>query len=163
MRTFACLLGICLAGSLFAGAQPMANKEIALMLRSGYSSEAVLVEVIHRRVLEPLDEPTKKSLLQFGATAPLITALESKAYLVSASEAQDARQHEVEAAAHRAAQIEQDQRYNTLLQARKGEANAETAKAPPPNDTPILDSLKDKLVRCHGGGISRGNGSELEG
>src|SRR5262245_33450750 len=116
MRAFACLFLVCLAGSLLAGPQPMANKEIAIMLRSGYSSDAVLAEVIHRRALEPLDESTKKSLLQFGATAPLIAALESKAYLVSASEAQDAKQHELEAAARRAAQIEKDRQYNTLLQ-----------------------------------------------
>jgi len=159
MRAFACLLLLGFAGSLFAGAQPMANKEIALMLRTGYSSDAVLAEVIKRHVLEPLDEPTKKSLLQFGATAPLITALESKAYLVSASEAQDAKRHEMEAATHRAAQIEKDRQYNTLMES---QGAARTANAPA-GETPIIDSLKDKLVRCHGGSISRGNGSELEG
>jgi nucleoredoxin len=163
MRIIACLLAVCLASSLVAAPQPMANKEIALMLRSGYSSDAVLAEVIRRRALEPLDDATKKSLLQFGANGPLITALESKAYIVSTSEAQDAKRHDAEAAARRAAQVEQERRYNTLLKAREAEANTQTAKASSPNTTPILDLLKDKLVRCHGGSISRGNGSELEG
>src|SRR5690349_8535813 len=130
MRAFACWLLLGFAGSLFAGPQPMANKEIALMLRTGYSSEAVLAEVIQRHVLDPLDEPTKKSLLQFGASAPLITALESKAYLVSSSEAEDAKRHEMEAAGRRAAQIEKDRQYNTMIESRKAEGAAKTANAP---------------------------------
>jgi nucleoredoxin len=132
------------------------------MLRSGYSSDAVLVEVKQRRVLEPLDEATKKSLVQFGATAPLIAALESKTYLVSQSEADEARRHEMEATARRAEQIEKERQYNTLIQARKAEGAAQNAKVAP-GQTPILTSIKDKLVRCRGGSISRGNGSELEG
>jgi nucleoredoxin len=157
------LLFFSFAAAVLAGPEPMANKEIALMLRTGYSSDAVLAEVTHRRVLEPLDEQTKKSLLQFGAKEDLIAALENKTYLVSATEAQDAKRHEAEVAARRAAEIEQDRQYNTLLQATKGERNTPTAAHPPTGETPILDSLKDKLVHCRGGTIGRGNGSELEG
>lgn len=163
MPLLAFLFLLCFAGPLVASPQPMANKEIALMLRSGYSSDAVLAEVVRRRALEPLDEATKKSLVQFGASTALIAALENKSYLVSEAEAREAKQHELEASARRAAQIEQDRRFNTLLQARKTEAGARPGKGPSPNESPILEILKDKLVHCHGGTISRGNGSELEG
>jgi len=162
MRAVICLLLISFAPAVFAGPQPMANKEIALMLRSGYSSDAVLAEVNRRRVLEPLDEQTKKSLLQFGAKPDLIAALENKTCLVSATEAQDAKRHEAEVAARRATQIEEDRKFNTLLQAKSAEARTR-AQAVAPGETGILDSLKDKLVRCRGGSISRGSGGELEG
>ena len=70
-----------------ASPQPMSNKEIALMLRSGYSSESVLVEIARRGALETLDPATRKSLLEFRASPQLIAALESHTYAVSASEA----------------------------------------------------------------------------
>src|SRR5690348_6531706 len=101
MRAVLCLV-LSFATAVVAGTTPMANKEIALMLRTGYSSDAVLVEVTHRRVLESLDEQTKKSLLQFGAKPDLITALENKTYLVSPAEVRDAKLHEAEVAARRA-------------------------------------------------------------
>ena len=49
-----------------AASPPLSNKEIALMLRSGYTSDGVLGEITTRRVLDPLDPATKKSLLDLG-------------------------------------------------------------------------------------------------
>jgi FixJ family two-component response regulator len=69
-------------------AEGLSNKEIALMLRSGYSSESVLVEIARRGALETLDPTTRKSLLEFRASPQLIVALESNAYAVSVSEAE---------------------------------------------------------------------------
>ena len=83
------------------------------MLRSGYGSDAVLAEITARCALEALDPATKKSLLDFGANPQLIAALESGNYALSASDANQARQHEAEVAARRAAQIEQDQKLNS--------------------------------------------------
>jgi nucleoredoxin len=140
---------------------PLSNKEIGLMLRSGYGSDAVLAEITTRGALEALDPTTKKSLLNFGANLQLIAALESGKFVVSSSVANQAKQHEAEIAARRAAQVEQDQKFSTLYQAQH---KAEPAKAaPPPSGTLLLESVKQKLVRCHDGTITRGNGSELEG
>lgn len=145
-----------------AGPQPLSNKEIMLMLRSGYSSESVVSEVTNRHVLDALDPATRKSLVEIGASPQLIAALESNAYVVSAPQANQVKQREAEIAARRAAQIEQDQKLNTLYQAQQAEARAKAASAPPTAGTPILAALKQKLVRCHDGSVGRADGEELE-
>ncbi len=157
-----CLVAICLVATAPAGLLPLTNKEIALMLRSGYSSEGIFAELQQRHVLEPLDPAARKSMVEFGASAQLITALESGAYVVSNSEADRAKAREAEVAARRQAQIEQDQNLNTLLQAQQAQARAQVSAAPPAGATPILDALKSKLVRCHDGTTSRVDGAELE-
>jgi nucleoredoxin len=162
MRWHAFLLAVGLAVTSAAGSLPLTNKEIALMLRSGYSSDSVLAEVHSRRVLDALDPATKKSMVEFGASAQLVTTLESGAYAVSGSEADQARAREAGVAARRQAQIEQDQKLSTLYQTQQAVTRAKPATAPPPGETLILDSLRPKLVRCHDGTISRPDGSELE-
>jgi nucleoredoxin len=112
--------------------------------------------------LEALDPATKKSLLIFGANPQLVAALESGKYVVSSSVANQAKQQEAEVAARRAAEIEQDKKFSTLHQAQVQTGSGKAAP-PPPGATLLLESLKQKLVRCHDGTISRGNGSELEG
>jgi nucleoredoxin len=162
MRLLSFFLALLLAATAAAGSLPLKNKEIALMLRSGYSSESVLVELQTRRVRERLDPATKKILIEFGASQPLITALESGASLVSDSEARDAKAREAELAAQRQTQIEQDRQLNTLYQARAAEARTKAPAALPPGEARTLEVVKSKLVRCHDGTISRVDGAELE-
>jgi nucleoredoxin len=159
MRLLFLLFAVGLVGAV-AAAPPLSNKEIALMLRSGYTSDGVLAEVTTRRVLDALDPGTKKTLLDFGASSQLIATLESGNYAVSSSEASQARQREAEVAARRAAQIEQAQKLNQLYQAQQAKARAKAIA--PAGGTPLLDSLKQKLVRCVDGTVSRAVGSELE-
>jgi len=139
-----------------ASPQPLSNKEIALMLRSGYSSDSVLVEIAHRGALEPLDPATRKSLLEFSASPQLIAALESKAYVVSVSEAEKVKRQQAEVAARR-----------TAL-ATAGTIPAQTAKNPQsgvaqlPASASIMGSLRDKLILCRDGTISRAEEGGLE-
>lgn len=142
---------------------PLTHKEIALMLRSGYSSDAILAEIQSRRVLDAIDPATKKSLLEFGASPELLATLESGAYSVTSSEAEQARARTEELAAKRQAQIEQDRHLSTLLQAHRAAARAQVEATPPPGQLLVLDSLKSKLVRCRDGSISHADGSELGG
>ena len=160
MRLLFLLLVVGLLGADAAPA-PISQKEIALMLRSGYNSDSIIAEIATRRVLDPFDPATKKSLLDFGASQQLIAALESGTYAASISQANQAKQRETEMAARRAAQIEQDRKLNALYQAKQAEARSRPA-APQPTGTLLLDSLKQKLVRCREGGTSRADGSELE-
>ena len=160
MRLLFLLLAVGLVSAV-AAAPPLSNKEIALMLRSGYTSDGVLAEVTTRGVLDALDPVTKKSLLDFGASPQLIATLESGNYAVSSSEAGQAKQREAKVAARRAEQIEQDQKLNQLYQAQRAEARTKVAAAPV-GGTLLLDSLKQKLVRCVDGTVSRAVGSELE-
>jgi nucleoredoxin len=162
MRLPAFFLAIALAVTAAAGSLPLTNKEIALMLRSGYSSESILVELTNRRMLEPLDPATKKSIVEVGASPRLIAALESGAYVVTTTEADQVRMREAAVAARKQAQIEQDQKLNTLYQARQAEARARATPAPAAGEALVLDALKSKLVRCHDGTISHADGAELE-
>lgn len=154
------LLAVALV-SAAASSPPLSNKEIALMLRSGYSSDAVFAEITTRRVREVLDPATKKSLLEFGASGHLLAALESGNYMVSRSEADQAKQREAEVTARRVAQSEQERKQSEASQAQA--ASRAPAAAPPAGGTLLLDSLKEKLVRCHDGTISRAGGHDLEG
>lgn len=161
MRILCLLLVAGLFSAVVAAPSPLSIKEIGLMLRSGYSSESILAEIGERRLLEPLDETTKKSLLDCGASAQLIAALESKTCLISAQEADQARQRATEIAARRAAQARQDLEFNTLFQSQQAEARARAA-ASSSTAAPLLEVLKPKLVRCRNGEIKRPDGSELE-
>jgi hypothetical protein len=66
--------------------QPLSVKDVSLMLRSGYSSEAVEREVAVRHFMGTLDASTEKNLVQAGASPALISRLKSGAFAVSASE-----------------------------------------------------------------------------
>ena len=155
------LIAGCIATAL-AVVPPISNKEIALMLRSGYSSESVLQEITSRHVLDALDPATKKAMLEFGASPALISALETGAFAASASQVDEAKRKTAAAAARRAAQIEQEQKFNTLYQA-KAEARAKAVAAQSPaSSTPLLKALKEKLVRCRDGTISHADGAGLE-
>ncbi len=162
MRSLLLLLATVLVVSVTAAPRPLSTREIALMLRSGYSSESLLAEMSNRRVLDALDAATKKSMLEFGATPQLIAALESGAYAVTSTEADQIKAREAELAARRAAQIEQDRQRSTLYQAQLAEARAKATPAPPPGQALILEALKSKLVRCHDGTASAVDGTELE-
>lgn len=132
------------------------------MLRSGYSSDSVLAELASRRVRDAFDPMTKKEIAEFGASPQLVAALESGAYAVSGSEANQARAYEAEIAARKQAQIEQDRKLSTIYQTKQAAARAAPAPAPSSGETLILKALQSKLVRCQDGTISRADGSELE-
>ena len=162
MRWFSFLLLPLLAATVLAGPQPLSTREVALMLRSGYTSDGILAEMAQRRVVDPLDPETKKSMLEFGATPALITALENGTYAVAASEVGEVKAREAELAARRAAQIEAD-RQLALRQAQQAQPRvAAPAIAPPPGQARILDALKPKLVRCRDGSTSPADGAALE-
>jgi len=68
------------------GPVPLTAKEIGLMLRSGYSSEAVIRELSSRHFADSFDSTVEKQLVQSGANQSLIDALRSGAYQLSPSE-----------------------------------------------------------------------------
>lgn len=161
MRSFLILLiAGCIATAL-AVVPPISNKEIALMLRSGYSSESVLQEITSRHVLDALDPATKKAMIEFGASPALIGALETGAFAASPSQVDEAKRQSADVAVRRAAQIEQDQKFNTLYQ-EEAQARAKATTGRPPTATPIIEALKEKLVRCRDGTISRADGLDVE-
>ena len=116
-------VALALAGNL----QPLTQKDVSLMLRSGYSSDAVERELATRHFIGTLDAAGEKSLAQSGASPTLISRLKSGGFAVPASEVA-AIQAEVAAKQQRRnAELEQSKKLDTLYQARLAEAR----KAPP--------------------------------
>jgi hypothetical protein len=77
---FAAAVVLGLASFTFAGSlAPLTLKDVSLMLRSGYSSDAVEREVAARHFSGPLDATGEKNLVQAGASPGLISGLKSGA------------------------------------------------------------------------------------
>jgi len=71
----------------FAGnLAPMSLKEVSLMLRSGYSSDAVEREVATRHFIGTLDANGEKNLVQAGASPALVSGLKSGAFAIPTAE-----------------------------------------------------------------------------
>ena len=138
-----------------ASPQPLSNKEIALMLRSGYSSDSVLVEIARRGALETLDPATRKSLLEFRASPQLIAALESDAYAVSVSEAEKVKRHQADLAARRVALAAASTTPTQPAQ----DPQAGVAQPPAPS---LMRGLRDKLIVFRDGTISRADDTGFE-
>src|SRR6478609_4621245 len=68
------------------GPAPLTIKEVSLMLRSGYSSEAVLQELSKRKFADTLDSTAEEQLIKAGASKSLISTLESGVYQLSPAE-----------------------------------------------------------------------------
>ncbi|MEO6870986.1 MAG: thioredoxin-like domain-containing protein, partial [Chthoniobacterales bacterium] len=159
MRVLLFLIITTIALTAVAAPQPLALKEISLMLRSGYSSQDVLREISQRRVIETLDPANRKSFEQFGASPELIGVLEKGEFKVDAATAEEARKAEVAAAANREQEAEKAFRNATQILREQRTRAATTA---PLASTSILAALKDKLVVCHDGTVTRADPSALE-
>jgi nucleoredoxin len=137
----------------FAGTlAPLTNKDISLMLRSGYSSDAVQREAASRRTVEPLDAAAEKNLVQAGASAALIGALKSGAYSIAPGEINAVKADLAAKAQRRAAQAEQSRKLDTLYQSKLAETRAASPSAPNPNSIAAL--LKGDLVTSNNGVLS---------
>jgi nucleoredoxin len=108
---------------------PLSFKDISLMLRSGYSSDAVQREVTARHFIGTLDAAGEKNLVQAGASPALIGGLKSGAFAVPASELAAVQADLAAKTQRRAAELEESRKLNTLYQARL----AQTQNAAPPN------------------------------
>jgi hypothetical protein len=123
------------------------------MLRSGYSSEAVLQELAARKFSDTVDSTLETELLKAGATQPLIEALRSGAYQASASEVAIAQAHAA------------------VAQARATAADEPRISNPTPRPnfrhderqgSMMYDHLKDDLVYWHEGALVPFDNAVLE-
>ncbi len=113
MRLVVFLFALALAATAVAGVRPLSSKDVSLMLRSGYSSDDVLREIAQRRVTDGPDPATKKSLVDFGASPRLLSALESGEFRVDAAIAERTREEETKASAAQEAEAEKTFRHAT--------------------------------------------------
>jgi thiol-disulfide isomerase/thioredoxin len=145
------LVLIALASFGFAGnLPPLTAKDVSLMLRSGYSNDAVVREVTVRHFIGTLDAAAEKNLAQAGASPALIAGLKSGAFAVPASEVAAVQAELAAKEQRRAAQLEESRKLNTLYQARL----AQTPKPPLNNAAPgngIAALVKGELVMSRNG------------
>jgi nucleoredoxin len=144
---FFALVALNFAGNL----SPMTIRDVSLMLRSGYSSDAVEREVAARHFIGTLDAAGEKNLAQAGASPALVSGLKSGAFAVPASQ-QAAVQAELAAKAQsRARQSEESRKLDTLYQARLAQTrNAAPADAAT-KTTAIASLVKGDLMTSRNG------------
>jgi Thioredoxin-like len=146
------------ASFVIAGSLPVTAKELALMLRSGFSSEAAMHEVSVRHFAGGLDAATGKELIQAGANEELIAALQSGAYKLSASESAVV-QEKLAAQEQRAAfAIEQ----SATPPERQTDSTGSKTPAPGRPGDAVYRLLKHRLVYCHLGSLSHFDDEALE-
>jgi nucleoredoxin len=158
------IVTLLLAGATFSTSLgrslPLTLKEVSLMLRSGYSSEAVQQEISVRRLAETCDAAAEKTLRDAGAAPALIDAIKSGSYAVSPAEAHQTQDELAAQAAKRAQDTEQFRKLDTLYQDKLRQARAsvpsKSEKPPALVDHP-LDQLKDDMVFLKNSGLARFN------
>ncbi len=138
------------------------------MLRGGYTGDDVLREIAGRPLLEPLDPAAEKSLVEAGADARFIHALETSHRALSADEIAATRQQQAEidqrAAAARQLELARLQPAAAAPVSNAGGTVRGTARPGRPNDPRFMENLlRGKLVSMHDGSLQPRAGSSLEG
>jgi len=144
-----------------AGQLPLTIKEISLMLRSGYSSNAVMQELSARHFAEKLDAEKEKTLIQVGASAELITALKSGTYLLSPEQMTIAQGQIADQTKRRAAEAERSRQFDSLYQGQIARERA-TARPQAPGANAIRELVKGDLISLRNGALGHFDDEALE-
>jgi nucleoredoxin len=144
-----------------AGQLPLTIKEISLMLRSGYSSNAVRQELSTRHFAEKLDAEKEKTLIQAGASVELITALKSGTYSLSPEEMTIAQQQIADQTKRRAAEAARSRQFDSLYQSQMARERA-TARLQAPSANALRELVKGDLVSLRNGALGHFDDEELE-
>jgi hypothetical protein len=158
MRASATILLLMTSVSLslaLASTLPLTTNEIGLMLRSGYSSQAVLQELAIRKFAGSLDPETEKQLLRAGATADLIDGLRNSTFQASADQV-------AEAQAKLEAQQESRKAEQEAQQARRSSTATGKAATGSRSSDLIYRLLKGDLIYRHQGALVHFDDESLE-
>ena len=164
MRNRALAALVCVLLSIFvarAAQLPLTIKEISLMLRSGYSSNAIMQELSIRYFAEKLDVEKEKTLLQAGASAELITALKSGKYSLSSEQMTIAQQQIADQTKRRAAEAARSRQFDSLYQSQMARERA-AARPQAPNANALRELVKGDLVSLRNGALGHFDDEELE-
>lgn len=140
-------------GHLHGRPLPLTIKEVALMLRSGFSSETVQQELCVRRLAESCDPIAEKALREAGAASTLVDAIKSGSYTISPADAQGAREELAAQAARRASEKERFRKFDTLY---RDQLERARAAAPRGSETPnvLAVHFKGDLVSWKNGSLA---------
>jgi hypothetical protein len=158
------LMALLLAASsrlAISGSLPVTPKELALMLRSGFSNEAVMHELSVRHFAGGFDSATGKQLVQAGANEELITALQKGTYELSDSELAVVREKVAAREEQAAHAIEQPKEPTTPRERQTDSTRVETPAPVRPGDV-VYRLLRHRLVYCHLGSLSHFDDETIE-
>lgn len=145
---FLFLAAVC---SALAAAAPLTVKEIALMLRSGYSNETVLHDLSVRHFADNFDSETEMQLLRAGANSSLIETLRSGTYQVSTAQIAAAK-----------TKIATPPATMDNVTTPPNASPVPSQSPPPPQHDSILSRLKGDLIYLHQGTLVPFDDEELE-
>jgi nucleoredoxin len=140
-------------GSVGGRVLPLTVKDVRLMLRSGYSSEAVQRELSERHLAEPCDNAAEAALRGAGATPALIEAMKSGAYQTSRADAVAALEQLTAQAQRQALEAERLRKMDTLYQTQQARERA--ASRPFEARSVVADLVKGDLVYWNNGSLAR--------
>jgi nucleoredoxin len=140
---------------------PLTIKEISLMLRSGYSSNALMQELSTRHFAEKLDVEKEKTLIQVGASAELIAALKSGTYSLSPEQMTLAQRQIADQTKRRAAEAARSRQFDSLYQSQIARERA-AAQLQAPNANAIRELVKGDLVSLRNGALGHFDDEALE-
>lgn len=152
------------AGLAISSVMPLTAREIALMLRSGYSNDAVIKELSTRHFADAFDADVEKKLASVGANASLLDGLRTGAYQASASEIAAVKEklaREEAKAAEAAEAAEQPNERQTPARNDVAKTQSKRPAAAQPNDV-VYRLLRGSLVHWHNGVLSRFDDEALE-
>ena len=157
---FVLLVLVATAFSGVARVLPLTAKEVALMLRAGYSSQTVQEELAARHFAGACDAAAEKVLRDAGASEALIEVLKKGAYQSSPADAQAAQDQIALQKQRQALEAERSRKFNTLYQSQLAR---ERAAAPPKTESSsaITDLLKGDLVTWKTGSLVRFDDEQL--
>jgi nucleoredoxin len=134
-----------------ANPAPLSVKDVSLMLRSGFTADAVEREVATRHFLGTLDAAAEKNLAQAGASPALIAKLKSGAFAVPTSEVAGVQAELQAKEQRRATEQEESRKFNTLYQAQLAQKrNGPPASVAAPGSG-IAALVKGNLVTSENG------------
>jgi nucleoredoxin len=154
MRRWIFLGFLLLAFGAQAGQLPLTVSEIALMLRSGYSSNSLMHELSTRHFADTVDADREKALVKAGASAELIAALKGGIYSLT-PEKTAVVQEQMAAAEQRRVQLAEAARKSDAAYQQEIARERTMPSAPKLNTSSdaISQFLKGDLVQWHNGTV----------
>ena len=162
MRRLVYLAFALLVVAVQAGQLPLTVNEISLMLRSGYSSNALIQELSTRHFADTVDEAKETTLVKAGASTELIAALKSGNYSLSPEKTAAVQEQMIAAEQRRAEQAEAARKSEAAYQARLlRERSAKPSNLNAGGTDALSQFLKNDLVQLHNGAIAHADETAL--
>ena len=143
---------------VIAGTTPLTLKDVSLMLRSGYSSDAVVKELAEKKFAAAFDQTMETELVKAGASQSLIDVFRSGVYQLSPEE--------IASAKTRAANQNRSEANSVAPITNSGQAVSQSGvpqtPAPAQQGGAMYDHLKDDLVYWHEGSLVPFDNEALE-